>query len=83
MARSTRNGKCNFNFGWGIVAAILATIGIFLAVQGFVVQLASQGSWDTTVMGWVLGYYFVGILLLGGAKLLKWKAHEDCKVHGK
>lgn len=83
MPNTGRGGKCTFNFGWGVVAAIVAAIGLFLAVQGFVVQLATQGGWDSTTMGWILGYYFVGILLLGGAKMLKWKAHEDCKVHRK
>ena len=81
MAKSN-SGKCACNPGWSIAAAVLVAVGLLLAVQGFVVQLTLQGGWDMTTMSWILAYYFVGVVLIGGGKLLKWKAHGMCPVHG-
>ena len=75
MPRTTRDGKWKMHPGYGILAAIVMAVGIFFAVQGFVLQLTLQGGWDMNTMWWILGYYFVGVLLIGGAKMLKWKAY--------
>lgn len=71
MARGGSKGKGNP--AWGIAAAILVAIGLFLVVQGFVIQLQLQGGWDSTSMAWIIGYYFVGAIFIGAAKMLKWK----------
>mgnify|MGYP001609231731 CR=1 FL=1 len=76
-----RGAKCTCNPGWMILAAIVMAIGVFLGVQGFVIQLSLTGGWgDSTTMAWILGLYFVGILLVGAAKFIKW--HSVCPVHG-
>ena len=55
--------------GYLIVAVILATIGFWLLVSGFVMQWADSMSYMS------MGYYFVGFLLCGIAMMLK---HKSC-----
>lgn len=74
-------GKCTCNPVWTVVSAIVMAVGIFLAVQGFTIQLQLQGSWDGSTLGWIIGYYFVGVLLVGAGKLLKMKACGCCSAH--
>ncbi len=83
MAKMMRGAKCNCNLGWGIVAAILFAIGAFIGIQGFVIQFQQlQGGWDGNLIMWTLAYYFVGFLFLGAGKIVKWKTHGMCPVHG-
>lgn len=83
MARTVTPRKSKMNPGWGILAAIIVAVGIFFVVQGFVVQLgiSSQSTdawnimnWTADSFGWVFAYYFVGIVLIGIGKMIKWKA---------
>jgi len=74
-------GKCSCSPVWMIISAIVMAVGIFLLVQGFVTQLQLQGSWDSSDLTWAVGYYFVGVLLIGAGKILKWKACSCCSAH--
>lgn len=74
-------GKCSCSPVWMIISAIVMAVGIFLLVQGFVTQLQLQGSWDSSDLTWTVGYYFVGVLLIGAGKILKWKACSCCSAH--
>lgn len=82
MPRVVRGAKCTSRPVWGVVAAIVAAVGIFMAIQGFVMQLSLQGVLDATMVSWTIAYYFVGVVLIGAAKMLKWKSHAMCPVHG-
>ncbi len=82
MARMTKGERCACNPGWMILSAIVIAIGAFLAIQGFVMQLSLQGVWDMSSVAWILGYYFVGVLLVGAGKILKWRAGCMCPAHG-
>ena len=86
MARMGKGDKCTCNPAWMILSAVLIAVGIFLGVQGFATQLSGQfqasvqgGAWDTSALGWIVGYYFVGVILIGVGKILKWKG--TCSVH--
>ena len=54
-------------WGYWIIAIILATIGFWLIVAGFVTQLADSMNYIS------LGYYFVAFILCGIAIILKYK----------
>ncbi len=76
---ASRAGKCNCNLGLMIVAWILFALGLWALVGGFATQFASAA--PTAVNGAVLGWYFLGILLFGVGKMVKWKSHGTCPVH--
>jgi len=87
MAKMVKGEKCTCNPAWMILSVISIAVGIFLGVQGFATQLSGQfqvsvqsGAWDTTMLGWIIGYYFVGAILIVVGKILKWKGM--CCVHG-
>lgn len=85
MARKTPSsgsgGKCTCNTGMGILASLVMAIGILLGVQGLAMQLDAKGAWaDSTA--WILGYYFVGVLLVGTGKIMKKGATGCCAAHG-
>lgn len=63
-----------------VLGAIAVAIGIFMAVQGFVIQLQFQDVLNAPTIMWIVGYYFVGIVLLITGKLMKWKG--TCSIHG-
>lgn len=72
--------KCTCNLGLTIVAWIIFAIGLWALVGGFATQFNSGA--PTAVNGAVLGWYFLGIMLWGIGKMVKWKAHGRCPVHG-
>jgi hypothetical protein len=74
--------KCSCNPVWTVAASIVTAVGIFLGIQGFVIQLQLQGTWDLSVLSWIVGYYFVGVLLVYAGKIMKMKACECCGPHG-
>ncbi len=73
-------GKCTCNLGLMVVAWILFALGLWALVGGFATQLNSGA--PTAVSVAVLGWYFLGILLVGVGKMVKWKSHAVCPVHG-
>ena len=73
--------KCTCNLGLMIVSWILFALGLWALVSGFTAQFNS--AMPTAVNVAVLGWYFLGILLVGIGKMAKWKAHAMCSVHGK
>lgn len=73
-----RKGKCTCNLGYVILGWILAAIGIWALATGFITQLQVSATPVTTLFGW----YFSGIVLISIAKMLKWKGHGSCPVHG-
>ncbi|MBI4896289.1 MAG: hypothetical protein HY832_01960 [Candidatus Aenigmarchaeota archaeon] len=75
MAKET---KCSCNLGYMLGAIILFTVGLYALIGGFAAQLNG-----TIIMTTVLGWYFVGILLMSLGKMLKWKSYETCHVHVK
>lgn len=77
--QAAKVGRCNCNLALMVVAWILAALGIWALVGGFTTQFASAA--PTAVNGAVLGWYFLGILLVGVAKMVKWKSHANCPVH--
>lgn len=82
MARKPSGGKCTCSPGWMVLAAIVIGIGALVGIQGFVIQLTLGGAWDDmNSLAWVLGYYIVGVLLVGAGKALKCKPY--CSVHMK
>jgi hypothetical protein len=76
-----RSGKCSCNVAWLVVAWILGALGIWSLVGGFATQFASSA--PTAVNYTVLGWYFVGLLLVGLAKMSKWKSCGGCGMHWK
>ena len=72
-------GKCECNLVWMVVAWILGAIGLWALVGGFALQFGSvyPTGFDTSVLGW----YFVGLVLVGLAKITKWKACGNCSMH--
>ena len=68
-----QGGSSKCNPGKVILSVILMAVGALVGVQGFVMQLGLDGAWDTNAMGWIIGYYFVGILLIGVGKMMKCK----------
>ena len=74
-----RSGKCKCNLPWMVVAWIVAAVGLWALVGGFATQFNSAT--PTMVSYNVLGWYFAGLLLIGLAKMAKWKAHGTCTVH--
>jgi len=76
---ASKSGKCNCNLGLMVVAWILFALGLWALVGGFATQFAS--GMPTAVNGAVLGWYFLGILLVGVGKMVKWKSCGNCTVH--
>ena len=74
-----RSGKCTCKPGWMILAWILAAVGIFALVAGFASQFGASD--PTAINLTVLGWYFGGIVLIGLAKMSKWKGCS-CGIHG-
>ncbi|MCX6815762.1 MAG: hypothetical protein NT120_02840 [Candidatus Aenigmarchaeota archaeon] len=72
--------KCTCNWGYIIVAWILGAIGIWALVAGFATQFTS--GYPTAVNTTVLVWYFVGLLLVTLAKMLKCKSFGACTAHG-
>lgn len=79
MPKETSKGKCSCNLGYMIVAWILFAVGLWVLVGGFATQFSSGA--PTMFNGTILGWYFVGILIVGVGKMVKWKAHGACPVH--
>ena len=79
MARMMRGGmkKCTCNLGYVIVAWILMAIGLWALAQAFITQWNAAAPM-TTILGW----YFGAVVILGIGKMLKWKSHGMCPVHG-
>ncbi|MEK6887804.1 MAG: hypothetical protein AABX14_02545 [Candidatus Aenigmatarchaeota archaeon] len=71
--------KCGCNLGFMVIAWILAAIGIWALVAGFATQLSSGA--PTVVNVVLLGWYFLGVLLIGLAKMAKWKSCGRCNMH--
>lgn len=72
--------KCTCNLGWMVVAWVLLALGLWALVGGFAAQFGSSA--PTAVNVTVLGWYFVGIVLISLGKMCKWKGHGTCSVHG-
>lgn len=70
--------ECKCNWGFMIVAWVLMTIGIFLLVGGFTAQFNSKADYLT-----ILGWYFVGLLVMFLGKMAKHKANCLCTMHSK
>lgn len=79
-AKPASKSKCNCNLALMVVAWILFALGLWALVGGFTTQFSS-GAAATAVNGAVLGWYFLGILLVGVGKMVKWKSHGNCAVH--
>ncbi|MFA4906789.1 MAG: hypothetical protein WC602_00775 [archaeon] len=69
---------CKCNWGYTIIALVLGAIGIFLIAGGFIAQF--YGKTDYLA---ILGWYFVGLIVVFLAKMAKWKACGNCKTHAK
>jgi hypothetical protein len=71
------SAKCTCNPGWLILALIFFAVGLYVLVSGFVGQL--NNTWTPT---YSIAGYFVGFAILAVGKMLKWKSHGVCPVHG-
>ncbi|HLC67387.1 MAG TPA: hypothetical protein VJI12_00735 [archaeon] len=76
---AVRSGKCTCNLAFMVVTWIIGAVGLWALVGGFATQFTSAA--PTSVSYNVLGWYFAGLLLVGLAKMAKWKAHGNCTVH--
>jgi|SRR3989344_2383258 len=72
-------GKCECNWGMGIISVILMSVALFLLVQGFAIQLDSAGAGRLAYV--VLVWYLVGFILMIGAKMAKHKTMGSCPMH--
>ena len=79
MPKGVKEGKCGCNPAWMIVGWIIGALGIWALVGGFATQFTSAA--PTSVNPNILGWYFVGLLLIGLAKMSKWKACGRCCTH--
>ncbi|HIG97147.1 MAG TPA: hypothetical protein HA230_02275 [Candidatus Aenigmarchaeota archaeon] len=79
MPRGNVKAKCSCNLGFMVVAWILMALGIWALVGGFATQISSGA--PTTVNVVLLGWYFLGVLLVSLGKMAKWKACGRCTVH--
>ena len=70
--------KCGCKPGMGIVALILAVIGLYSIILGIKTQLLSLAVYNNWL---VMIYYLVGIALMSLAKMCKWKAYGCCDMH--
>jgi len=77
MARETKD-KCNCKPGMGIVALILAVVGLYTIMLGIKMQFASALVYNNWM---VMVYYLVGILIIALAKMSKHKAYCNCEMH--
>ena len=85
-ARTSSDMTCRCNPLLSLIALVLLSLGIFGLVNGFALHLqaASAGiQMETMPMIGILVWYFGGMLLMLVGKMLKWKAHGVCPVHGK
>jgi len=73
------SGKCKCNPAFMVLGWILGALGLWALVGGFATQFTSAA--PTVVNVNVLGWYFAGLLLVGLAKMAKWKACGCCSVH--
>ena len=71
--------ECTCNLGWMVVAWVLFAVGLWVLVGAFTTQFSSGA--PTMFNGTVLGWYFVAVVLLGVAKMCKWKSHGNCPAH--
>jgi hypothetical protein len=70
--------KCKCVPGMGILALILAVVGLYSIILGIKIQFISPAvytNWATML------YYLVGIILMAFAKMSKHIAYCNCKLH--
>ena len=74
---------------WGhtVVALVLFSLALYALVNAFALHLADvnaalSGIPTLTGPGMLLAWYFIGVLVLTIAKIVKWKSHPGCPVHG-
>ena len=72
--------KCTCNLGYMVVAWVLIALGLWALVAGFATQFNSAT--PTAVNLGIVSWYFAGVLLIGLAKMAKWKSHGTCPAHG-
>lgn len=68
-------GKCNCNLLYMVLGVVVLALGIFLFVNGLMMQWAG-GDWLMTVV-----WYAVGLLVMCVGKMLKWKGCGSCTAH--
>jgi hypothetical protein len=78
-----RKGKCTCNLGWWIVALVVATFGVWAVAAGFIAQFNAGAAPSLATAQAVAPWYFGGLLLIGISKMVKWKSHGVCPMHGK
>lgn len=73
-----KTDKCKCVPGMGILALILAVVGLYSIILGIKTQFAL----DVVYTNWsAMLYYLVGILLMACAKISKHSAYCNCSVH--
>jgi hypothetical protein len=79
VVTDARSGKCRCNPAFLVVGWILGAVGLWALVGGFATQFtsASPAAFNANVLGW----YFAGLLLIGLAKMAKWKSCGTCTAH--
>ncbi len=81
MSAPVQGGKCECNLVWLVVGWVLGALGLWALVGGFAAQFGSSA--PTAVNVTVLGWYFAGLVLVGLAKMAKWKSCGSCGMHCK
>ena len=73
-----KTDKCKCMPGMGLVALILAVIGLYVIVLGVKTQLSLAMVFDNWM---AMLYYLIGVLVLACAKMSKHCAYCKCDMH--
>lgn len=68
--------KCRCNVWMTLLGAILMAIAVYLLVRGFSTQFNGGGDIIT-----IIGWYFVGFIILLIAKICKMQGNAECPIH--
>ena len=78
MAKEKTSNKCKCVPGMGLLALILAVVGLYLIILGIKAQFMSTIIYTNWM---VMLYYLIGILCIALAKLSKHHAYCKCDMH--
>lgn len=78
MAKEKAAEKCKCVPGMGIVALILAVVGLYSIILGIKTQFMSVAIYTNWM---AMFYYLIGILVMALAKMSKHHAYCNCKMH--
>lgn len=81
MAKAKAVARCEYSWGWVIVAIILITASLYSLAGGFITQFRDAALFGPNA-GMAIGWYLVGVVLLALGKMAKCRVHCCCPAHG-